>query len=93
MGRPPRRDALGIGAASYYHFTLARAATLLGVRDLDGVNWYAAGEARVVATQRADGAWLARDGMQPGVLETAWSLGFLARASLPAIPSGDRELK
>ena len=85
-----------MGAAPYYHFTFARAVALLGVRDCDGVNWYAAGAARLIAGQQPDGAW--RDPFAPGdrdlpdVLPTVWNTAFLARATLPAIPAGDREL-
>lgn len=92
MPAPPR-SVLGLGANAYYHFTLARAAALLGVRDLDGVNWYAAGVEWLVRSQRADGAWVDQARLAPGVLETAWNLGFLAQATLPAMPAGDQERK
>lgn len=84
---------LGLGANPYYHFTLARAAAALGVRDLDGVNWYAAGVPIVLRAQDASGAWRTDPVGPPGVLATAWNLGFLVRATLPAVPAGDQELK
>jgi hypothetical protein len=58
------------------------------VRDWDGVNWYAAGTARLLPQQRADGAW---GGPGTALLDTAWRLGFLVRATLPVLPPGDWE--
>jgi hypothetical protein len=88
---------LGIGAAPYYHFTLARTAALLGLRDCDGVNWYAAGVRHLLERQGADGAWPAPASADApsgvDVLPTVWNTAFLVRATLPEIPAGDRELR
>ncbi len=93
----PQRTVLGIGGSPYYDFTLARALTLLGARDVDGVNWFVAGASRAIAGQRADGSWFVADAADateaatPDVLETAWRLGLLARVTLPEVALGDRE--
>ncbi|MHC5018999.1 MAG: hypothetical protein ACYTGX_02575 [Planctomycetota bacterium] len=52
------------------------------------MNWYAAGTARLLPQQRADGAW---GGPGTALLDTAWRLGFLVRATLPVLPPGDWE--
>ena len=71
---------------------VARALTLLGARDVDGVNWFVAGASRAIAAQQPDGSWYAGpDGAAADVLETAWRLGVLARATLPEVAIGDRE--
>ena len=75
-------DARGISAESdiYYLWSLERVCVALGLRDLDGFNWYDAGASVLVETQNPDGSWPEqRWGSLPN---TCLALLFLRKANL-----------
>lgn len=85
----------GAGAPNwhlYYMYGLERACTLAG-RDLVGaLDWYVLGARKLVSMQKPDGRWVTGALGTPGefeasdVLDTAWALLFLERATRPATP-------
>ena len=75
-------DARQIGRLSdiYYLWSLERVCVALGLRDLDGFDWYAAGARELLRRQRDDGGWPEdRWGRLPN---TALALLFLRKANL-----------
>ena len=67
------------GADIYALWSLERACVALGLRDLDGFDWYAAGARILLARQRPDGAWAGQWGDLP---DTCLALLFLHKANL-----------
>src|SRR5262249_25023208 len=76
------RDARGIGGRSdvYYLWSLERVCVALGLRDLDGLDWYAAGARELLRRQRLDGSW--PEGRWGSLPNTCLALLFLRRANL-----------
>ncbi|HEX8203223.1 MAG TPA: VWA domain-containing protein, partial [Isosphaeraceae bacterium] len=75
-------DARRIGPTSdiYYLWSLERVCVALGLRQLDGFDWYAAGAGELLARQSRDGSW---SGGRWGVLpDTCLALLFLRKANL-----------
>src|SRR5205807_9477311 len=76
------RDARAIGRRSdvYYLWSLERVCVALGLRDLDGFDWYSAGARELLRRQRSDGGWSQeRWGTLPN---TCLALLFLRKANL-----------
>ena len=76
------RDANAIGPDSdiYYLWSLERVCVALGLRDLDGLDWYAVGARELLRRQSADGSWPdERWGKLPN---TCLALLFLRKANL-----------
>jgi Ca-activated chloride channel family protein len=76
------RDARGIGSNSdiYYIWSLERVCVALGLRDLDGFDWYEAGARELLRRQREDGGW-----PEPAwgrIPNTCLALLFLRKANL-----------
>jgi VWFA-related protein len=68
------------GSDIYYIWSLERVCVALGLRDLDGFDWYAAGAAELLGRQQADGGWpQAQWGRLPN---TCLALLFLRKANL-----------
>ena len=76
----------GLGPIPYYSFGLSRTLALAGVAVLDGTDWHKAGSEQILQAQQPDGSWYLGDPEGTDVLETCWSLLFLARATVPAVP-------
>ena len=77
-----KRDAPGLGSWQdiYALWSLERVCVALGLRDLDGFDWYSAGARALLSRQRRDGAWT---GGQWGDLpDTCLALLFLRKANL-----------
>lgn len=78
VGEEARR--LGPASEVYYLWSLERVCVALGLKDLDGFDWYDAGAAELVRRQRADGSWPeSRWGSLP---DTCLALLFLRKANL-----------
>lgn len=80
--REVSRDARQIdrGSDVYYLWSLERVCVALGLRDLDGFDWYDAGARTLLDSQGADGSWPAqRWGRMP---QTCLALLFLRKANL-----------
>ena len=76
------RDARGLdrGSDIYYLWSLERVSVALGLRDLDGYDWYAAGARELLRRQRSDGGWPEEGwGTLPN---TCLALLFLRKANL-----------
>jgi VWFA-related protein len=76
------RDAQNVGSRSdiYYLWSLERVCVALGLRDLDGLDWYATGARELLRRQRDDGGWPhERWGELPN---TCLALLFLRKANL-----------
>ncbi len=76
------RDAHQINNRSeiYYLWSLERVCVALGLRDLDGFDWYSAGARVLLGSQHADGGWPAQSwGTLP---QTCLALLFLRKANL-----------
>ncbi len=76
------RDARSINEETdiYYIWSLERVCVALGLRDLDGFDWYAAGAKELLRRQREDGGWPeAHWGRLPN---TCLALLFLRKANL-----------
>jgi VWFA-related protein len=76
------RDARRIGRSSdvYYLWSLERVCVALGLRDLDGLDWYAVGARELLRRQEDSGAWPeSRWGSLP---DTCLALLFLRKANL-----------
>ncbi len=76
------KDAHSIGPGSdiYYLWSLERVCVALGLRSLDGFDWYAAGAKELLRRQRKDGSWPDPDwGHLPN---TCLALLFLRKANL-----------
>lgn len=68
-----------VGPSLYYGmYGVERVGALSGLKAFGNVDWYAAGSARVLAGQGADGSWNSDHGTVPN---TAWAIMFLARAT------------
>jgi hypothetical protein len=85
----------GVGAPNwhlYYLYGLERAASLAGRGLIGQHDWYVEGAKHLVGMQKADGRWSTGALGSPGefegsdVLDTAWALLFLKRATRPAQP-------
>lgn len=76
------RDARQIDGSSdiYYIWSLERVCVALGLRDLDGLDWYAAGAAELLRRQERDGGW--PDQQWGRLPSTALALLFLRKANL-----------
>jgi VWFA-related protein len=76
------RDAREISARSdiYYIWSLERVCVALGLRKLDGLDWYAAGAGELLRRQQDDGAW-PNDRWGP-LPNTCLALLFLRKANL-----------
>ena len=78
VGDEARR--LGPASEIYYLWSLERVCVALGLKDLDGFDWYDAGAAELLRRQRADGSWPeSRWGSLP---DTCLALLFLRKANL-----------
>ena len=64
----------------YYLWSLERVCVALGLRDLDGFDWYATGAKALLQLQRNDGSW--PDGSWGSLPNTCLSLLFLRKANL-----------
>lgn len=76
------RDARGVGSHSdiYYLWSLERVCVALGLRDLDGLDWYASGARELLRRQSLDGGWPEEQwGRLPN---TCLALLFLRKANL-----------
>ena len=76
------RDARGLdrGSDIYYLWSLERVSVALGLRDLDGFDWYAAGARELLRRQRRGGEWPEEGwGTLPN---TCLALLFLRKANL-----------
>ncbi|CAN5726207.1 hypothetical protein BH23PLA1_BH23PLA1_26210 [soil metagenome] len=76
------RDAKRIGARSdiYYLWSLERACVALGLRELDGLDWYSLGAETLLRRQLPNGGWPSGDwGALP---ETCLALLFLRKSNL-----------
>jgi VWFA-related protein len=76
------KDAHGINRRSevYYLWSLERVCVALGLRDLDGLDWYSVGAHELLRRQRADGSW--PDERWGSLPNTCLALLFLRRANL-----------
>ncbi len=76
------RDATAIGPESdvYYLWSLERVCVALGLRDLDGLDWYAQGARELLRRQRNDGGW--PDERWGSLPNTCLALLFLRKANL-----------
>jgi VWFA-related protein len=76
------RDARQINPQSdiYYLWSLERVCVALGLRDLDGLDWYAAGARDLLGIQRDDGSW--PDQRWGSLPNTCLALLFLRKANL-----------
>jgi VWFA-related protein len=76
------RDARRLDASSdiYYLWSLERACVALGLRQLDGFDWYAAGARVLLDRQRRDGSW--PDDRWGSLPNTCLALLFLRKANL-----------
>jgi VWFA-related protein len=76
------KDALRIDRRSdiYYLWSLERVSVALGLRSLDGFDWYAAGARVLLDLQEADGSW--PDGQWGKLPNTCLALLFLRKANL-----------
>jgi VWFA-related protein len=75
-------DARGIdrGSDIYYLWSLERVCVALGLRDLEGLDWYATGARELLRRQHSDGSWPAgRWGVLPN---SCLALLFLRKANL-----------
>jgi len=78
VGRDARR--INNNSDIYYLWSLERVCVALGLRDLDGFDWYAAGAGQLLRRQRPDGGWPHEHwGTLPN---TCLSLLFLRKANL-----------
>ena len=75
-------DARRIGAGSevYYLWSLERVCVALGLRDLDGYDWYEAGAEELLGRQLQSGSW--PNGNWGSLPETCLALLFLRKANL-----------
>ena len=75
-------DARRIGAGSevYYLWSLERVCVALGLRDLDGFDWYEAGAEELLGRQLQSGSW--PNGNWGSLPETCLALLFLRKANL-----------
>ncbi len=80
--RSVTRDAREIGSTSdiYYLWSLERVCVALGLRDLDGLDWYAAGARELLRRQQGDGSW--PDEHWGRLPNTCLALLFLRKANL-----------
>jgi VWFA-related protein len=76
------QDARSIGTRSdiYYLWSLERVCVALGLRDLDGFDWYGAGARELVRRQQEDGGW--PNEIWGRLPNTCLSLLFLRKANL-----------
>jgi Ca-activated chloride channel family protein len=76
------KDAHGINRRSevYYLWSLERVCVALGLRDLDGLDWYSVGARELLRRQRPDGSW--PDERWGSLPNTCLALLFLRRANL-----------
>lgn len=76
------RKARDIGGASdvYYIWSLERVCVALGLRQLDGLDWYAKGAEELLGRQRGDGSW--PDSRWGALPDTCLALLFLRKANL-----------
>lgn len=76
------RDARQIGPQSdiYYLWSLERVCVALGLHDLDGFDWYAAGAGELLRRQQADGGWA--NEIWGRLPNTCLALLFLRKANL-----------
>jgi len=65
----------------YFLYGLERAMILWNIRSIAGHDWYFEGSALLVSWQHADGRWTGTHGSS--VIDTAWALLFLKRATIP----------
>lgn len=61
----------------YYLYGIERLTALAGIKEINGIDWYAAGAAHLVATQNA-GTWRDQSGSAPS---TAFGVMFLGKAT------------
>jgi VWFA-related protein len=80
--RAVSREARSIGRRSdiYYLWSLERVCVALGLRDLDGLDWYAEGAGELLRRQRSDGSW--PEGRWGALPNTCLALLFLRKANL-----------
>lgn len=76
--RQKQRNA-GRGWLHYYLWSVERAMVLAGHERLGTLDWYAAGAARLLATQQKDGSWR----QEMPLYATCFALLFLTRAADP----------
>jgi VWFA-related protein len=76
------KDARNIGPHSdiYYLWSVERVCVALGLRDLDGLDWYATGARDLLSLQREDGSW--PDQRWGSLPQTCLALLFLRKANL-----------
>lgn len=76
------RDARGLNRSSdiYYLWSLERVCVALGLRELEGFDWYAAGARDLLARQEGDGSW--PDQPWGKLPNTCLALLFLRKANL-----------
>lgn len=73
------RRAAGQSWPHYYLWTLERALVLLGVREIQQIDWFSEGARHLQKTQKKDGSWR---GERP-LYATSFALLFLTRAADP----------
>jgi VWFA-related protein len=78
VGRDAR--AIGPGSDIYYLWSLERVCVALGLRELDGIDWYAAGARELLRRQNSDGGW--PDDRWGELPNTCLALLFLRKANL-----------
>jgi Ca-activated chloride channel family protein len=76
------RDAKGIGRGSdiYHLWSVERVCVALGLRQLDGLDWYAKGARELLDRQRGDGSW--PESQWGSLPDTCLALLFLRKANL-----------
>jgi VWFA-related protein len=73
-------EEIGSGSDVYYIWSLERVCVALGLRDLEGLDWYAKGATELLRRQRPDGGW--PQGRWGSLPESCLALLFLRKANL-----------
>ncbi len=78
---PPEGCNYAASMVYYYLYGLERAAILWELDKIGGHDWFMEGTALILSWQKPDGSWSSRQASI--VIDTAWALLFLKRATIP----------